>query len=90
MKILPGLVTTILFSALVAAATTTPNLVRDAGFETTPAPDLWPPSSYSVNWAGDPCQIVGTTSGVTPRSGSKMLQFLACSPYGADSTDTCP
>lgn len=83
MKTSASLVALSCLAALTVSAST-PNLVRDPGFETSPAPTLWPPSSYSVNWAGDPCQIVGTASGVSPRSGSKMLQYLACSPLGAD------
>lgn len=63
------------------------NLAVNAGFETSETTSGGWPSSYD-NWNGDYSAIVGTTSGVSPYDGSKMLQFKGTSFSGAGSSTT--
>jgi hypothetical protein len=64
------------------------NLVANPGFETVENTSGGPPSIYG-DWNGDYSAIIGTTSGITPLGGSKMLQFKGTSHNDGGSGNSC-
>ena len=71
-----------------AVTTNAANLVTNPGFETYENTSGGPSGSYG-DWNGDYSAIVDATSGVTPMSGSKMLQFKGTSHVGYAYSNAC-
>lgn len=63
------------------------NLITNPGFETDEITSTDWPDSYG-DWGGDDSQIIGTSDGITPYEGQKMLKFEASTDVGASSRFT--
>ncbi len=64
------------------------NLITNSGFEIS-EPTSGGLPSVARDWKGDYSEIVSAKLGITPLSGSKMLQFKGTSYSGYSSSDTC-
>jgi hypothetical protein len=68
-------------------STASAQTIVDSGFETGSA-KIGPATRSFGQWYGDGSAYVGTTSGITPFEGSRMLQFLTTNESLSPSSDT--
>ncbi|HAL45303.1 MAG: hypothetical protein A2Y12_06470 [Planctomycetes bacterium GWF2_42_9] len=77
-----------LFSFLFVAYSNGANLIANPGFETPESTSGSWPGSFG-DWNGDSSAIVGTTYGIVPAEGSKMLQFVGTGLSSSGGADSC-